>query len=200
VLGSGQIDRTVSEANAHFPVPLSSAIWTQCPSRSSSLRWSNSPWDGSIFANMEAEEIIIRRTRPNENSSVHALVQAIADETFAYIFASSEVPIGEPNWMSAWVAVLGEEIVGVTLTQDEWVSDLWVRSESRGFGIGAKLLAQAESEIRSRGHQTFRLRVVKSNIRAVQFYESQGWKIHHEIPHEKFGHSMFEMNKSDRQI
>jgi ribosomal protein S18 acetylase RimI-like enzyme len=149
---------------------------------------------------MEAEEIIIRRTRPNENSSVHALVQAIADETFVYIFAPSEVPIGEPNWMSAWVAVLGEEIVGVTLTQDEWVSDLWVRSESRGFGIGAKLLAQAESEIRSRGHQTFRLRVVKSNIRAVRFYESQGRKIHHEFPHEKLGHSMFEMNKSDRQI
>jgi GNAT superfamily N-acetyltransferase len=115
---------------------------------------------------MKAEEIIIRRTTPNENESVHALVQTIADETFAYIFAPSQVPIGEPNWISAWVAILWEEIVGVTLTQDEWVSDLWVRSDRRSLGVGAKLLAQAESEIRSRGHQTFRLRVVKSNIRA----------------------------------
>jgi ribosomal protein S18 acetylase RimI-like enzyme len=150
-----------------------------------------------IFANMKAEEIVVRRARPNENDSVHALVQAIADETFAFIFAPSQVPIGESNWMSAWVAVLGEEIVGVTLTQDEWVSDLWVRSDCRRLGIGARLLAQAELEIRGRGHETFRLRVVKSNIRAVHFYESRGWSVRHEFSHEKFGHPMFEMNKSD---
>jgi ribosomal protein S18 acetylase RimI-like enzyme len=147
---------------------------------------------------MRAEEIIIRQTRPNENDSVHALVQAIADETFAYIFSPSQAPIGEPNWMSAWVAVLGEEIVGVTLTQDEWVSDLWVRSDKRRLGIGARLLAQAELEIRARGHETFRLRVVKSNIRAVHFYESQGWSVRREFLHEKFGHAMFEMGKSNR--
>jgi hypothetical protein len=51
---------------------------------------------------MKAEEIIIRRTRPNENELVHVLVQAIADEISAYIFAPSHVPIGEPNWMSVW--------------------------------------------------------------------------------------------------
>ena len=134
--------------------------------------------------------------RPNENLLVHALVQAIADETFSYIFAPSHVPIGEANWMSAWVAILGEEIVGVTLTQGEWVSDLWVRSDSRRHGLGARLLAQAEVEIRGRGYETFRLRVVKSNTRAVHFYKSQGWSVHREFPHEKFGHAMFEMNKS----
>ena len=142
-------------------------------------------------------EIIIRRARPNENNLVHALVQAIADETFAYLFASSQVPIGEPNWIPAWVAISGEEIIGVTMTQDEWVTDLWVRSDNRRLGIGAKLLEQAELEVRSRGHETFRLRVVKSNIRAVQFYESQGWRVHHEFPHEKFRHAMFEMTKSN---
>jgi ribosomal protein S18 acetylase RimI-like enzyme len=96
------------------------------------------------------------------------------------------------------VAISGEEIVGVTLTQDEWVSDLWVRSDGRRRGIGARLLAQAELEIRERGHETFRLRVVNSNIRAVHFYESQGWSVRREFPHEKFGHAMFEMNKLDR--
>ena len=143
-------------------------------------------------------EIIIRRARPNANNSVHALVQAIADETFAYLFGPSQVPIGEPDWISAWVALSGEEIVGATMTRDEWVSDLWVRSDSRRLGIGAKLLAQAELEIRSRGHEICRLRVVKSNIRAVQFYESRGWRVHREFPHEKFGHAMFEMTKSNR--
>ena len=136
----------------------------------------------------------------DENSAVHALVQTIADETFAYLFANRQVPIGEANWFSAWLAISGEEIVGVTMTREEWVSDLWVRTDSRRAGIGAKLLAHAEREIRSRGHETFRLRVVKSNTRAVQFYESRGWRVHREFPHEKFGHPMFEMIKLDAPV
>jgi hypothetical protein len=70
-------------------------------------------------------EIVIRRPEPSENDSVHAPVQVIADETFASLFAPSQVPIGEADWLSAWVGTSGEEIVGVTMTPDEWVSDLW---------------------------------------------------------------------------
>jgi GNAT superfamily N-acetyltransferase len=145
-------------------------------------------------------EIAIRQARPDENNPVHALVQTIADETFAYSFASSQVPIGEANWFSAWLAISNEEIVGVTMTQGEWVGDLWVRQDRCRLGIGAKLLSHAELEISRRGHDTFRLRVVKSNIRAVQFYQSQGWKVQRAFPQEKFGHAMFEMTKSNRTI
>jgi hypothetical protein len=56
--------------------------------------------------------IVIRRAKPSENDSVDALVQAIADETFAYLFAPCQVPIGEANWLSAGLALSGEEIVG----------------------------------------------------------------------------------------
>jgi ribosomal protein S18 acetylase RimI-like enzyme len=142
-------------------------------------------------------EIFIRRARPDEGHLVQALVQAVADETFAYLFPLP-VPIGESDWLPALVAVAGDEIIGVTMTQDEWISDLWVRGDSRRLGIGADLLAKAELEIRSRGYETFRLRVVKTNTRAVRFYESHGWTIHREFPHEKFGHAMFEMIKSDQ--
>lgn len=114
-------------------------------------------------------EIVIRRAKPSENDSVHALVQAIADETFAYLFTHSQVPIGKADWLSAWLAVSGEEIVGVTMTRNAWVSDLWVRRDSRRTGIGGKLLAHAEREIHSRGYDTFRLRVVKSNTQAIKF-------------------------------
>jgi ribosomal protein S18 acetylase RimI-like enzyme len=145
-------------------------------------------------------QIVIRQARPDENSAIHKLVQIIADETFAYLFANRQVPIGEANWFSAWLAIWGEEIVGVTMTQDEWVSDLWVRSDRRRTGIGAKLLAHAEGEIRSRGYEIFRLRVVKSNTQAVQFYQSQGWRVHREFFHEKFGHPMFEMIKLDAPV
>jgi ribosomal protein S18 acetylase RimI-like enzyme len=154
---------------------------------------------GVCIRQMKAD-ILVRRARPSENNLVHAFVQAIADETFAYLFAASQVPIGEPDWISAWVAISGDEIVGVTMTRGEWISDLWVRSDSRRLGIGAKLLAQAELEIRSRGHEKLRLRVVKSNIRAVRFYESHDWTVRREFPHENFGHAMLEMTKSAQTI
>jgi len=141
-------------------------------------------------------EILIRRASPDENHSIHAMVQTIADETFEGLFVTHHVPIGEAEWFSSWVAVSSGQIVGVSMTHDEWVADLWVRRGSRKLGIGAKLLARAEAEIRSRGHATLRLRVVKSNTRAIHFYQSQGWQVHREFPHEKFGHPMFEMTKT----
>jgi ribosomal protein S18 acetylase RimI-like enzyme len=141
-------------------------------------------------------EIVIRRIRPEENEAVHAMVQVIADETFVGLFATPHVPIGEADWFAGWVALVGDEIVGVTMTREEWVSDLWVRADSRRRGVGAKLLAQAEEEIRTRGHEAFRLRVVKSNTRAVQFYEGRGWEVQREFAHEKYGHPMYEMRKA----
>lgn len=141
-------------------------------------------------------EIVIRLARPHEYEPIQTLVQTIADETFAYLFPSSQVPIGKSDWSSSWVAVSGEAIVGVTMTREEWVSDLWVRHESRGIGVGGELLAHAEREIRDRGHDTIRLRVVKSNTRAVGFYQNHGWRIRRQFPHEKFGHMMLEMTKS----
>jgi ribosomal protein S18 acetylase RimI-like enzyme len=141
-------------------------------------------------------EIVIRRAKPDENESVQRLVQNIADETFAYLFPSSQVPIGDSDWLPAWLAISGNEIVGVTMTRDQWITDLWVRREYRTSGIGTRLLAYAEREIDARGYSAFRLRVVKSNTRAVEFYRSHGWGVEREFPHEKFGHAMLEMRKS----
>jgi ribosomal protein S18 acetylase RimI-like enzyme len=90
--------------------------------------------------------------------------------------------------------------VGVMMTRDEWVSDLWVRSESRRTGVGGKLLAHAERETSDRGYDTIRLRVVKSNTRAVEFYQHNGWRIHREFPHEKFSHMMFEITKASETL
>jgi ribosomal protein S18 acetylase RimI-like enzyme len=143
-----------------------------------------------------AAEIFIRRAKPSENDAVQALVQTVANETFAGLFAPSQVPIGEADWLHAWLAISGDEIVGVTMTREEWVSDLWVRCDARRGGIGGMLLAHAEHEIHSRGHDTPRLRVVKSNTRAVEFYQGRGWSVQREFPHEKFGHTMFELTKA----
>lgn len=85
-------------------------------------------------------EIVIRPAHADEHPNIQALVQTIADETFSYLFAPP-VPFGEPNWQAAWVALSGDTIVGVTMTQDEWVTDLWVGRDHRRSGVGSMLIA-----------------------------------------------------------
>ena len=125
------------------------------------------------------------------------LIESVATETFRELFAPNPVPLefAGDDWSLTWVAVSNQTIVGVVLTREEWVSDLWVLPESRRRGVGSRLLAMGESEIAARGHKICRLRVVKSNQVAVRFYLRRGWKVHREFPHEKYNHAMLELSK-----
>lgn len=67
------------------------------------------------------------------------------------------------------MAVGGTEIVGVLLTGQEWLEDLWIARRYRRQGIGARLLQIAEDEIARRGHARARLRAVTENLPARQF-------------------------------
>ena len=142
--------------------------------------------------------MVMRRPEPREYNSVRALIETVASETFKELFTPNPVPweFEDEDWPLASVAVSDEKIVGVIITNEEWVSDLWVVREHRRQGVGSKLLAHGETEIAARGHQTCRLRVVRSNAVAVQFYLSQGWHIAREFAHEKYHHAMVEMAKS----
>jgi ribosomal protein S18 acetylase RimI-like enzyme len=124
------------------------------------------------------------------------LVQTVVDEIYGGLWAPAPLPVEEESWHLSWVAVVDTKIVGMVLTQEEWISDLWVLRESRGCGIGHRLLAHGEAEILSRGRRTFRLRVVQSNAVAIKFYHRQGWQISREFPHEKVPVTMLEMVKS----
>jgi GNAT superfamily N-acetyltransferase len=142
--------------------------------------------------------VVMRRPQPSEYNSLQALIETVANETFKDLFAPNPVPLKfeDEDWPLAWVAVSHEKIVGVIITNQEWVSDLWVFREHRRHGVGTRLLEQGEAEIAARGHQTCRLRVVRSNAVAVQFYLSRGWQIAREFAHEKYHHAMLEMAKS----
>jgi N-acetylglutamate synthase len=143
-------------------------------------------------------EVAIRRARPHEYDSLRDLIEIVATQTFKDLFAPNSVPLefkGE-DWPQAWVAASDAKILGVIITHQEWVDDLWVLPEYRRQGVGRTLLAQGESEIAARGCQTCHLRVVKSNLVAVQFYSRQGWRIAREFAHEKYHHPMLEMAKS----
>ena len=143
-------------------------------------------------------EVAIRRPRPHEYDAVRELIEIVATETFKDLFAPNPVPLKfeDEDWTLAWVAVSDEKIVGVIITNQEWVSDLWVFREHRRQTVGSRLLAQGEAEIAARGHQKCRLRVVRSNVVAVRFYLSQGWQIAREFAHEKYRHAMLEMARS----
>ncbi len=143
-------------------------------------------------------EVVVRRPQSSEYNSVRALIETVVHETFKDLFAPNPVPLEfkDEDWPLAWVAVSDDKIVGVIITNQEWVSDLWVFREHRRQGVGSRLLAQGEAEITARGHQTCRLRVVRSNAVAVQFYLSRGWQIAREFAHEKYQNAMLEMAKA----
>jgi GNAT superfamily N-acetyltransferase len=143
-------------------------------------------------------ELVIRRPRASEYGTVKALIETVANETFKDLFAPNPVPLKfkDEDWPLAWVAVSDEKIVGVIITNQEWVDDLWVLREERRQGVGSRLLAKGEAEIATRGYGTCRLRVVRSNAVAVQFYLHQGWQIAREFAHEKYHHAMLELAKS----
>lgn len=143
-------------------------------------------------------KLVIRRPKVSEYGSVRLLIETVANETFKDLFAPNPVPLKfkDEDWPLAWVGVSDDEIVGVIITNQEWVDDLWVLREQRRQGVGSRLLAQGEAEIAARGCRTCRLRVVRSNTVAVQFYLNQGWQIAREFAHEKYHHAMLEMAKS----
>lgn len=143
-------------------------------------------------------EVVIRRPQASEYGSVQVLIETVANETFKDLFAPNPVPLKfkDEDWPSAWVAVSDEKILGVIMTNQDWVDDLWVLREERRQGVGRRLLAKGEAEIAARGYKTCRLRVVQSNAVAVQFYLNEGWQIAREFAHEKYHHAMLELAKS----
>jgi len=146
-------------------------------------------------------EAVIRRPGVYEYDLVRALVQTVVDEIYGGLWAQPPLPVDEERWDLSWVAVVDAKIVGMVLTHEEWIDDLWVLRESRGGGVGEKLLGQGEAEIVGRGRRTCRLRVVKSNAAAIRFYRRHGWQADREFPHEIFPVAMLEMIKpANRQI
>jgi len=140
-------------------------------------------------------EITIRRPVLQECAAVRALVQTVVDETYGHLWAPSTFAIEEEDWTLAWTAFVNGEFVGMVLTDQEWISDLWALRHARRQGVGRKLLAHAEAELAGHGHRSFHLRVVKSNTESTLFYQHLGWQISREFPHEKLPIAMLEMVK-----
>ena len=70
-----------------------------------------------------------------------------------------------------WVAVQGDDIIGLLALHDDWVEQLYLRPGRTGEGLGSRLLDLAKSQ-RPQGLQLW---VFQSNVRAIRFYERHGF-------------------------
>jgi ribosomal protein S18 acetylase RimI-like enzyme len=65
--------------------------------------------------------------------------------------------------------------VGLCIVKDDELYQLFVSAESRGSGVAAALIDDAEARLSARGVETAWLACAIGNDRAARFYEKCGW-------------------------
>jgi ribosomal protein S18 acetylase RimI-like enzyme len=66
--------------------------------------------------------------------------------------------------------------VGLCVVKDDELYQLFVSAQSRGAGVAAALIADAEARLSARGVETAWLACAIGNDRAARFYEKCGWR------------------------
>jgi GNAT superfamily N-acetyltransferase len=66
--------------------------------------------------------------------------------------------------------------VGFCIVKGDELYQLFVSADSRGFGVAAALIADAEARLAARGVHTAWLACAIGNDRAARFYEKSGWR------------------------
>jgi len=134
----------------------------------------------------------------SELGAVRRLVALAVEEVYGSLFPAG-VPEDHTDWREALVAVFNGNIVGVALTSEDTIDDLWVLADHRRCGVGSALLATAESEIQQRDYRSGRLRVVANNAAARCFYAAREWDEAEIYPHERWNFPMVNMTKEFTQ-
>jgi len=138
--------------------------------------------------------LVVRPAVDSDVAGIEHLVLDVVSEVYGDLLPGGAPP-PPGQWGCGLVAELAGRIVGVVVSDDDWVEDLWVASEHRECGIGSVLLAAAERQITARGQAEARLRVVARNLKARRFYAERGWTETISYPHERWGFAMLEMKK-----
>ena len=82
------------------------------------------------------------------------------------------------------VADVDGEVAGFVMVIGDEVEQVFVDREHRGTGLAGLLLAEAERQVASAGHDVAWLAVVAGNARARRFYERCGWADEGDLPYE----------------
>lgn len=65
--------------------------------------------------------------------------------------------------------------LGFCNIKDNEIDQMFVSDKARGTGLAAQLLKDGEGRLRANGTRTAILLCIPENLRAVAFYEKQGW-------------------------
>jgi GNAT superfamily N-acetyltransferase len=139
--------------------------------------------------------LVIRPAAASDVASIEQLVRDVVCEVYGNLIPGDAPPTAG-RWADGIVAEVAGGIVGVVVSDDDWVEDLWVARAYRNRGIGAMLLTAAERQIAKRSYTEAQLRVVAENLDARRFYAAHGWTETLSYPHEKWGFAMVEMVKA----
>ena len=141
--------------------------------------------------------VSIRRVSDNDIDDVIALVRRVVFDVYAALIERNGAPPpgDRTRWKNALIALCEDQIVGVGLANENFISDLWIETNFRNLKIGAELLMALEMEIHHAGYRTASLRVVAENSRAQKFYSNHGWRAVRQYPHERDSHLMIDMEK-----
>ncbi len=76
---------------------------------------------------------------------------------------------------STRIAQTGHEVLGLSMTKEDELYQMYVSPRARGSGVARALIKDAECRIRDSGHSTAWLACAVGNERAKRFYEKSGW-------------------------
>ena len=139
------------------------------------------------FRNATAEDV----------HTIRAFIADIVIEVYGHVINDIPATITKDELLAQSLLVfIGQRLVGVGLTVDDIVDDIWLSAGARGIGIGSEMLGRLEQQIVDRGFQTARLRVLEENNRARRFYENHGWIVGHSYQHERLGVNMVNYSKT----
>lgn len=86
-----------------------------------------------------------------------------------------------------------DEIVGGIRANAYWnyctIELLWLSSETRGSGLGSKLMKQAEVYASEQGFKYIRTETL--DFQAKPFYEKLGYSVYGELPDYPMGHTTY---------
>jgi ribosomal protein S18 acetylase RimI-like enzyme len=97
-----------------------------------------------------------------------ALIRVRTDESFRTRAAER---VGDTT-----VAVVDGAVAGFIMVVHDEAEQVYVSAAHRGKGVADALLAEAERQVREKGHDVAWLAVVSGNARARAFYERLGWR------------------------
>jgi ribosomal protein S18 acetylase RimI-like enzyme len=140
--------------------------------------------------------LVVRRARPADAPALEAILHDTFESTWrpnitaaaaqAYVTERRAQAYVAQDGLDFWVAERGGEVVGLVHWRGDFVQALHVGSSSRRGGVGAALMARAETGIAGAGFAAARLETDTFNTQSQAFYTTRGYREAGRYPDEEW--------------